>query len=280
MEFYKKIFGIRNTENKKTIDPYKINSDLDKIIDESKDISQIKKKIEVRSSALNNFCEREIELLKIGNQHFESENYSEAEKVFKQLIEAGSKRSNVKEMLIQIYKKMNDHNGISWIKSKIEEQLNNPIDYHYEKSKLNKLKIKYASDLYTNDEIWASFQKQLSNTKDFIQHAKIRDSMTEILLKEKRFKDAVYTSILAYRDEATGSYLMDTQLNSENYKRYFSKDYVAGRIKRVIKKAKYEKLLNSISELALKQIIKIPKDNMQELKTELNDLLNEYNSKS
>jgi len=274
MKFLKKIFGGINSENKKTTDPYKINSDLDKIIDESKDISQIKQKIEERSSALNNFWERETELLKIGNQHFESENYSEAEKVFKQLIEAGSKRSDVKEMLIQIYKKMNDNNGISWIKSKIEEQLNDPIDYHYEKSKLNRLKLKYASDLYTNDEIWSSFQKQLSVTNDFRQHSSIRELMTEILLKEKRNKDAVYTIILAYRDEAMSSYLMDTQLNSENYKRYYAKDYIIGRIKKVVKKAKYEQSIEEIAELTLKQIVKLPKDNMQELKTELNNLLN------
>lgn len=275
-----KLFSIKKSENKKTIDPYKINTDLDKIINESEDISQIKQKIEERTNALNNFWEKENEFIKIGNKHFESENYSEAEKVFKQLIEAGSKRSDVKEMLIQIYKMKNDNNGISWIKNKIEEQLNDPVDYHYEKSKLNKLKIKYSSELYTNDEIWSSFQKQLASIKDFNQQARIRELMTEILLKEKKYKDAVYTIILSYRDEVTGSYLMDIQLNSENYKRYFTKEYIIGRIKRVVKKAKYEKLLDDISEITLKQIINIPKDNMQELKSELNDLLNKFNLKS
>ena len=273
MSFFKKIFNSKKTDNKEMLDPYKINSDMDKIIEESKDISQIKQKLDEKNNALNNLWEKETELLKIGNDNFDNENYSEAEKSFKELIEIGSKRTVVKEMLIKIYKKQNNDNGISWIKSKIEEQLNDPIDYHYEKSKLNRLKLKYASDLYTDDEIWSSFQKQLSVTNDFRQHSSIRELMTEILLKEKRNKDAVYTIILAYRDEAMSSYLMDTQLNSENYKRYYSKDYIIGKIKKVVKKSKYEQIINEIAELTLKQIIKLPKDNMKELKTELNNLL-------
>jgi lipopolysaccharide biosynthesis regulator YciM len=280
MGLFKKIFSNRYSEKEKEVDPYKVNSNFDNIIKESKDISVIKNKLYERNDALNKLWEKETELLNIGNEYYKNQNYSEAEKAFKQLIEIGSKRAVAKEMLIKVYKAQNDKNGISWIKEKIEEQLNDPVDYHYEKSKLNKLKLKYSSDLYTNDEIWSSFQKQLSSTKDFNQYARIRELMTEILLKEKKYKDAVYTIILAYRDEATGFFLMDIQLNSENYKRYFTKEYITGRIKRVVKKAKYEKLLDDIAEISLKQIINIPKDNMQELKSELSDLLNKFNLKS
>ena len=280
MGLFKKIFSNRYSEKEKEVDPYKVNSNFDNIIKESKDISVIKNKLYERNDALNKLWEKETELLNVGNEYYKNQNYSEAEKAFKQLIEIGSKRTVAKEMLIKVYKAQNDKNGISWIKEKIEEQLNDPVDYHYEKSKLNKLKLKYSSDLYTNDEIWSGFQKQLSSTKDFNQYARIRELMTEILLKEKRYKDAVYTIILAYRDEATGFYLMDIQLNSENYKRYFTKEYITGRIKRVVKKAKYEKLLDDIAEISLKQIINIPKDNMQELKSELSDLLNKFNLKS
>lgn len=273
MKLSNKIFGSVKPDNDKINDPYKANSDLDKILNESKDLSEIKQKIQERNNVLNNFWEKESELLKVGNEYFENKNYTEAAKIFKQLIETGSKRTDIKEKLISIYKIQNEIDGINWIKIKIEEQLNDPIDYHYEKSKLNKLKLKYFSNLYTNDEIWYSFQKLLSNTNDFNQHAKIRELMTEILLKEKRYKDAVYTILLALRDEATGSYLMDIQLNSENYKRYFSKEYIISRIKRTVKKAKYEKLLDKISDLTLRHIIKIPKDNMQVLKSELSELL-------
>lgn len=274
MNLFKRIFNKEKPDNKEILDPYKINFNFNKIIEESKDISQIKQKLDEKSNALNNLWAKETELLKIGNEHFKNQRYTEAEKVFKKLIEIGSKRTDVKEMLIKIYKNQKDDNGISWIKSKIEEQLDDPKDYHYEKSKLNKLKLEYASDLYTNDEIWSSFQKQLSATNDFRQHSGIRVLMSDILLKEKRNKDAVYTIILSYRDEAMSSYLMDTQLNSENYKRYYSKDYIIGRIKKVVKKAKYEKIIEEIAELTLKQIIQLPKDNLQELKTELNNLLN------
>lgn len=274
MNLLKKIFNSGKSDNKKMTDPYKINPDFDKIIEKSKDISQIKQKLDEKNNALNNLWEKETEFLRIGNELFENKNYIEAEKLFKQLIEIGSKRSDVKEILIKVYKNQNDDGGISWIKSKIEEQLNDPVDYHYEKSKLNKLKMKYASDLYTNDEIWSSFQKQLSATNDFRQHSIIRVLMSEILLQEKRNKDAVYTIILSYRDEAMSSYLMDTQLNSENYKRYYSKDYIIGRIKKVVKKANYEKIIDDIAEITLKQIMKLPNDDTQELKTELNNLLN------
>lgn len=280
MNFLKKIFNNDNSDKKEIPDPYKINSDIDKIIEESKDIYQIKQRLDEKSNALNNLWKKETELIKIGNDYFENQNFTEAENAFKSLIEMGSKLTHVKEMLIEIYKNQNNDNGISWIKIKIEEQLNDPVDYHYEKMKLNKLKLKYSSDLYTNDEIWSSLQKQLSSTKDFLQHARIRELMTEILLKEKKYKDAVFTIILAYRDEATSSYLMDTRFNPEIYKRYLTKEYMTGRIKRVVKKAKYEKLLNDIVDITLKHIINIPKDNMQELKTELNDLLNNSNLKS
>lgn len=280
MKFFTKIFGSGKSENKKNVDPYKINSDIDKIIEESKNISQIKQRLDEKSDALDKLWEKETELIMIGNDYFENKNFTEAEKAFKSLIEMGSKLTHVKEMLIEIYKNQNNDNGISWIKIKIEEQLNDPVDYHYEKMKLNKLKLKYSSDLYTNDEIWSSLQRQLSSTKDFLQHARIRELMTEILLKEKKYKDAVFTIILAYRDEATDSYLMDIRSKRDTYKIYFTKEYIISRIKRTVKKAKYEKLLEDISAIALKHIVNIPKDNMQELKTELNDLLNNSNLKS
>jgi hypothetical protein len=276
--FLKKLFGNNVNENNKLSNPYESNSDLKKLINESDDFEEIKKKIQENSKVQNDFWKKEDELLNRGNECFYKQEYKEAENIFRQLVEIGSKRSDVKEILIKVFKINNDKDGIIWIKNKIEEQLNDPIDYHYEKSKLNKLKIKYSSDLYSNDELWASFQKQLSNTNDFNQHSSIRSLMTEILLKEKKYKDAIFTILMSYRDEAIASYLMDINLNSENYKRYFSKDYISGRIKRTVKKAKYEKLLDSISELALKQIIKIPNDDMRELKKELVNLLNSTNA--
>jgi lipopolysaccharide biosynthesis regulator YciM len=274
----KKLFGNNVTEKNKLSNPYESNSELKKLINDSDDFDRMKTKIQENSKAQNNFWKKEDELLNRGNEYFDKQKYKEAENIFRQLVEIGSKRSDVKETLIKIFRINNDKDGITWIKNKIEEQLNDPIDYHYEKSKLNKLKIKYSSDLYTNDELWGSFQKQLLNTNDFNQHSSIRSLMTEILLKEKNYKDAVFTILMSYRDEAFASYLMDTKLNSENYKRYFSKEYISGRIKRTVKKAKYEKLLNSISDLALKQIIKIPKDDMRELKIELVNLLNSSDS--
>lgn len=273
MNFLKKIFKEKNKTTLPLNAPYKKNSNLDEILDSTNDFSKISKKIKEQNKTMNDFWANETKMIKTATELYKKKNYEESEKLFKELVESGSKLTIAKENLIKIYKRLNNSDGIEWIKEKIEEQLKDPVDYHHEKSKLNKLKMKYALDFYTYDELWSSFQKQIASNSNFSEHSNIRVHMAEIFLKEEKFKDAIFTIIMAYRDEAMSSYLMDIKLNSENHKRYFDKEYIVDKIRRTVEKTKYKNNIEKIAELVLKQIILIPNDDIGQLKNELIELL-------
>ena len=90
-----------------------------------------------------NFWSFEDELLDFAKKQFELKNLELAEQCFKYLVNIGSKSAKVKEYLVKIYKKTGDKRGLSWIKYKINNQLNEPEDFHNQKVKLGKLIEKY-----------------------------------------------------------------------------------------------------------------------------------------
>ncbi len=105
----------------------------------------------------NNYWLFEKALIERGFELLNEDKTDFAEICFRYLIDIGSKSPLVKEELIKIFIKKRDDKNLKWIFDNIEEQLNDKTDYHYFKSKISALKIKYGKSLFSNDQIWASF---------------------------------------------------------------------------------------------------------------------------
>lgn len=258
-------FSTRNISN-----PYHGNENLiNDLLSNENMAENILPLIKEHNKGKENFWELEKTLLEFANQQFESENIELAEKCYRYLVEIGSKLAQVKEKLIDIYKNTENQEGLKWIRNQIEEQLNNLKDFHHQKSKLLRLKTKYMEFLYTKDEAWASFNKQLCQTDNLNEHAAIYEEMSKFLLTEKKNKDAVLMNIFALRAEALQTYLMDQSLNSNFFEKYMSEQIINGRIAGVLRKAKLSNRNKEITTTIINYFSTFPNDDFKQFKEQL-----------
>lgn len=220
----------------------------------------------------DNYWDFERVLLEEGSKYLNKNKVEVAELCFEYLINIGSKFPIVKEQLIKIYNENNNEKKLKWIFDKIEEHLNEEQDYHQFKKKISTLKIKYGKKYFTNDQIWAGFNKRLQ-IKDFNEHAKIYSEMSEFLLQEKKYKDAVLFAILSYIAEAQYRYILDHSINTNSFNYYKDLDKIKNRMSSILKKTKYDSYSDNLSELILSYISQIPNAKYDELKQGLSDLL-------
>lgn len=264
---------LKNFSTAPIIYPYSEENILDEINKGNIDVKQATELMKKANDYKANYWALERALLELGESSAKIKNYSLAETIFKYLLSIGSKVPNIMEGLIKIYLENNDKDRLTWIFEKIDEQLNENKEHYYSKTELNALKIKYGKHFFTNDQIWASFNKQLSNSNNFYEHSNIYNQMGLFLLKEGKRNEAVHKFILSYLAEFQYSFILDQSFNSNNCERYKKMEFVSGRVKTFLKKAKLELYTEAISKLIVVFLSKFPKTDMKELKNNLAQIL-------
>lgn len=223
----------------------------------------------------SNYWLFEKELIEKGFDLLNEDKTDLAELCFRYLIEIGSKSPLVKEELIKIFIKRRDDKNLKWIFENIEEQLNDKTDYHYFKSKVSALKIKYGKNLFSNDQICVSFNKRLNSTTNFNEHSTIYREMSKYLLQEGNYKEAAHKFILSFIAEAQYCFILDQELNSNHFNQYIDVNFIKGRISGFLKKTNYQKYCDKISDLLLIYLSQFPTTDYNELKKGLAELFNQ-----
>ncbi|MCX6151432.1 MAG: hypothetical protein NTX22_12950 [Ignavibacteriales bacterium] len=218
------------------------------------------------------FWDFEKLLLHFALQQVENKEYALADQCLKYLLEIGSKSIQVIELFLRIYFLENNQQGKQRLHDLIVTELSNQKTFYYRK-KLNQLILQYSDRLFSRDEIWFLYNAQLSKIEKLDECSAIYELMGNMMLSDGNPIDAVYKYIVSYCTEAQYMFFMDTALNSDNYKKYKTNDFVKNHLKKLIKKAKFENKGKEIISLVEKYMIDLPKIDLIKLKEEVGQIL-------
>ena len=214
--------------------------------------------------------EREFQNFIIGQ--LEKKNYQLAEKCANYLLKIGSSSIKTFELIIQTYFLNDNDDGKLLIKNLIIEELSKEKTF-LPRNQMNKLLFHSINRLFSNDEIWKLFNKELMEIDSFDEHSVIYEVMGDIILSEGKYLDALYKYILSYCKQTQYLYFLDTSLNSNNFEKYKSNSVIRSHLRKFIKKTNFEKKEKEVISLVETYLINLPKLDLISLGGELKDLL-------
>lgn len=219
-----------------------------------------------------NFWEFEKDFQDFIDEQIKNRNYKLAESCADYLFKLGSTSIKTFEIIIQIYSINENLDGKNFIKNLINEELSKK-ETLYPRNQLNKLIFHSNVRLFSNNEIWKLFNKQISIIDKLDEHSVIYEVMGDIILSERKSLDALYKYIISYCTFSQYIYLLDTSLNSNEFEKHKTNDVIRGHLKKYIKRTKFENKDKAIISLVEKYLINLPKIDLINLGEELKNIL-------
>jgi hypothetical protein len=133
--------------SKKTIEyPYIKNIEVvDEELDNGKGAEECLSLLDRRRQYRYNYYAFEKALFEFGKEEYNKRNYELAKNSLQYLMEIGSKKTEVRDILVKLYIKEKNLLGMKWIAGRIKNDLKDELIDPVSKQKLSKIKKKYLN---------------------------------------------------------------------------------------------------------------------------------------
>lgn len=118
---------------------------IDKELDNGKGAAECLSLLERRRQYRHNYYALENVLFEFGKEEYHKQNNELAKKSLQYLMEIGSKKPEVRDILVKLYIKEKNLLGLKWIAGRIKNDLKDDLIDDAGKQKLKKIKSKYLN---------------------------------------------------------------------------------------------------------------------------------------